>query len=759
MKKWLFILAVAALGSPLWAQPIDSLAFHPSGRPKLGLSLSGGGARGLAHIGVLKVMEEVGLRPDYLTGTSMGSVVGGLYALGYPADSLESLVRSQDWDLLLSDNLPLRDVVFEEKPFFQNEFLELPIEGWQIRPPSGLIEGQQIMELLTRLSLPAYRIRDFADLPIPFQCMSADVVMGRNVPLTEGNLARSMRASMAIPTVFTAMTKDSLVLIDGGFIRNFAVEEVVGMGAQKVIGSYTGAFRKTPEKLLSFSQILGQLAFLQSIEDAQKQMPLLDVYIEPNLEGYSAADFNDYDAIMAAGEAAAREKIAELRAMARQLDALGQQPPLKQLPILDSVRIDAIQVVGNHLLSEQEIIKRTGIIPGDLVDVDDFTTIVESIYGTNLYDRVTYELLRQGSENILVIYGKEKLDRVLKTSLLYDTYTNAGLRFSLTLRSALLPADRMMFIVAATDNYRTRLNYLKYIGRNRQWFSEFDWRLNKDQVPSLNQGVEESRYRLVSNLFSLSMKKRLGSNSLIFAGGERERLRYRVVSGPDAQVINRVTALRTSFKAGFMHNSLDRNVFPTSGTKITVAGHFSPDNALDIRFGPPNADAEQLVDTTLAGMNYARLRIGVDAFLPVGERSSFRVSPFLASTFGLRPSITDFFLLGGPETVSQRAIPFYGLDPHELAIEGVLGLRAGYQSLVTERLLVHLDANVGFFSEPATLDDEPGSWLDECIAGAQIGIGYQSIVGPVRLHVMLPFDDLEATSNQVRTYLSLGFRF
>ena len=313
-------------------------------RPKVGLVLSGGAAKGMAHVGVLKVLEEVGIQPDIITGTSMGSIIGGLYAIGYRADTLEKLLLGLDWDRALSDRIDLQSVLFEEKNFFENQILQLSIEDGKIQAPSGLIRGQQILSLLTRLSLPAYRIEDFRQLPIPFRCVVADVISAEHLTLDRGCLPEAMRASMSIPSVFTPIKRDGALFIDGGLIRNFPVEEAKEWGADIIIGVYTGRLKAEPEELNSFSNILMQAGFLLSIRDAEAQLPLVDIYIEPDLRGYESQDFKKADSIIVRGEQAARLQFDRLKALADSLRALGPSPNPPSLSAIDSLCIDHIVI-------------------------------------------------------------------------------------------------------------------------------------------------------------------------------------------------------------------------------------------------------------------------------------------------------------------------------------------------------------------------------------------------------------------------------
>jgi NTE family protein len=240
-------------------------------RPKLGLALSGGGALGMAHVGVLKVMEEAGLRPDYITGVSMGSIVGAFYSLGYSADTMQLLFRTTDWDLILSNNVPENRVIFTEKRYFNNSILALPILSRKVMLPSGLINGQQIEKALSHFTWPAADINDFSKMPIPFLCIGTDLISTGKVVLKTGYLADAIRASMAVPSIFTPMKIDTAMLIDGGFVRNIAVSELREMGADIVIGSYTGFHRYDEPELQSVTGVLKQLGFFNSINDYARQ--------------------------------------------------------------------------------------------------------------------------------------------------------------------------------------------------------------------------------------------------------------------------------------------------------------------------------------------------------------------------------------------------------------------------------------------------------------------------------------------------------
>src|SRR5437868_12108829 len=205
--------------------------------PKIGIALSGGAARGLAHIGVLKVLERAGIPVDVITGTSMGSVVGGLYAVGYSAAQLDTIVRAQDWFRLLSDPVDRRDLPIGRKVAADRLLLALPIYQGGVHLPRGVVPGQRIWELLTRLTWSAHGVRDFRALPIPFAAVATDLETSRAVVLDHGFLPDAIRASMALPSVFSPVDLGATAVIDGGVVRNLPAQDARALGADVLICS------------------------------------------------------------------------------------------------------------------------------------------------------------------------------------------------------------------------------------------------------------------------------------------------------------------------------------------------------------------------------------------------------------------------------------------------------------------------------------------------------------------------------------------
>lgn len=278
-----------------------SLHSYSQQRPKIGVTLSGGGAKGLAHIGILKAIDSAGLNVDYLTGTSMGSIIGSLYSIGYSAEELEKMARKVDWSEMLSNQSSLRGIVMEEKEEYSKYAVELPWENNGFKLPSGVVEGEELWLKFAELFFPVYNIKDFSKFSIPFKCISTDVETGEAVVLDTGEVTTAVRSSMAIPSLFTAIEHDGKRLIDGGVVRNFPVRDVKEMGADFIIGSRASLGLQPKEKVTNALQILLQIVFFNEAATSRDDINLCDIYIPMPLEDYSAASFGRADEIVNIG--------------------------------------------------------------------------------------------------------------------------------------------------------------------------------------------------------------------------------------------------------------------------------------------------------------------------------------------------------------------------------------------------------------------------------------------------------------------------
>ena len=331
MKKTLTILLLFLLCVPLSAQE----------RPTVAVVLSGGGAKGVAHIGALRVIEEAGIPIDIVCGTSMGALVGGLYSMGYSTDFLDSLVRSQDWAALLSDRTDPNTLTLRQREE-QNIYAFIRRLSGQQTERGGLIRGRNVVDLLNSLTLNLPDSISFDSLPIRFACVATDISMGREVDFHSGNLVQAMRASMAIPGVFTPVRMGSMVLVDGGLSNNYPVDLARAMGADVVIGISVQDLMARAENIDDAFAVMGQIISISSRNKFTDNIKLSDIFIHVDVNGYGAASFtsSSIDTLLLRGDAAARRVWNQLLALRikKGIDSTVAAQPLTTLPVTEQMQ-------------------------------------------------------------------------------------------------------------------------------------------------------------------------------------------------------------------------------------------------------------------------------------------------------------------------------------------------------------------------------------------------------------------------------------
>ncbi len=388
------------------------MAAEPT-RPKVGLALSGGGARGAAHIGVLRVLEELNIPIDYIAGTSMGSIVGGLYVSGMTPDEIEAAMLAIDWDHVFQDD-PLR----EDRPFRNKQddrnYLVGAKPGFndgKITLPTGLVQGQKFNLILRQLTLPVRDVQDFDQLSIPFRAVATEITTGDEVVLASGDLAAAMRASMSVPGAFAPVKIDGRLLVDGGISNNMPIDRVREMGADIVIAVNISTPMRPPEEVNNVLKISGQLISILTNRNSQKQLSALtqhDVLITPQLGDITSAEFNraaEAIPIGAAAAEAARESLQTLSLSAAeyQQHVAARTSRITVSPIIQFVRL------GNHLnIDERMILERVHIPLWKPLDVQKLNADLNRIYSLDLFEGVYYDVVEKDGRSGVVIHAHER---------------------------------------------------------------------------------------------------------------------------------------------------------------------------------------------------------------------------------------------------------------------------------------------------------------------------------------------------------------
>ncbi|MBD3306671.1 BamA/TamA family outer membrane protein [candidate division KSB3 bacterium] len=726
------------------AQQAQDAASGPSPQevyPKVGLALSGGGARGFAHLGAIKVLEELGMPVDYIAGTSMGSIIGGLYAIGYSIEELEEVIQEVDWEDIFSDTPPRNLWSYQRKRASTRYILGVGFNRKGFVVPRGLTSGQKISNLLAFLTLRASDIEDFDNFPIPYRAVAADIVTGEEVILDHGSLADAMRASMSVPGVFTPITIDGHMLVDGGVVKNLPVDVVKQMGADVIIAIDVSSPLRDKESLGNPIAILNQMIGLQILRSTEEQRQLADVVVHVDLGEYSSTSFGNAPEISELGEQSTRDNLEKLRALLQ--DVRDTRPASRKVPSqvvkdVEDIYIEDIRIEGNTIYDEQILLKQLQEQEDAFLDPDRLAQEVTEIFSTGEYETVKFTLAQ----------GEQADGRILKLQLEEHTQGPHQLRFGMNYESRFDDAseDKMVFLVNATLN--------NLIGKGSYWSTDLQF-VNVDKIDTeyfqpLGKGffvaprlyswddyqliyeAKESVARYDKNESGVGIRfgtfiRRIGEASLGY------RLEYIDVEPSTAVEQERFPEFDEVVTSVFFQSrfdNLDTFPFPHSGTLLNIDYQWaSTDFGGDIDFHKFLLEYEKYFSLTKRNTLGLRFKAGTDF------KSDIR--PYSAFLFGGQESFVGY-------KVEERTGSHLGVAAFEYRYQF-------YQlpSTVGGEISAILIGNVGNAWESfEQLSDE-----FTLRYGGSLGIGVDTILGPVRA------DFAMGDGGRQAVYLNIGYRF
>jgi len=428
---------------------------QPTRRPTVGLVLSGGGAKGFAYIGLLKVMREAGLEVDYVAGSSMGSIIAGFYALGYHPDTMTKVIREQNWDDLLADKLQRKYIAYEEKEFSDEYIMSFPISKKRVGLKAAMYEGQEINLLVNRFYSPAYKVEDFSKLQTPFLCIGTDLLTGDAIVLENGYLPMAIRASMSIPGFFSPTLYEGKYLVDGGVVNNYPVNEVKKKGIDIIVGGdVQSGLKKTIEELNSMTAVIDQITSFHRVQANKEGYALTDIYV-PFKSKYGMMDFSDYDSIIAIGEVIARKHYDEIKHLADSLNAIEFKPLKTYTTVpLDSVYIDGLIVKGNERLPESYFYNVFGDFIHRKIAFDDLEDAIRKTYGTKFFVHLYYELEYKDGKTNLVLDVKEADIGFISAGAHYDDDYSVSILVNAAFRNVVGKRSKIYADIVLGPNWR-----------------------------------------------------------------------------------------------------------------------------------------------------------------------------------------------------------------------------------------------------------------------------------------------------------------
>jgi NTE family protein len=739
------------------------------------LVLSGGGAKGIAHIPLLQALDSLGIVPDLVVGTSMGSVVGGFYSMGYSGDSIAHIAENADWGELLGGDISLRDVSMEEKSEFKRHLVDFDVIEGKPKVNSGLLKDQKLREFITTLAYPVYRITDFDDLPIPYRAMTTDMVAGKEYLFSEGSISLAMRASMSIPGVFQPIEYDSILLVDGGVVNNFPVDIAKKLGADIIIGSDVSGGMQPKDKLNSIPTLVFQAAMLTSNLKSPESREMCDILVDhvPHLT-YSTGDFQKSDAIYLEGKLAVEESLPKLVALSKQLQGFEQR--VHKLPdVKDAFTLDTIIYTDISETNLDLVKARIDIEPGETYTSKEMIDAIDRAMGTTLFKQITYSSFFKDSLLGAELKGYEHSPHMVKGSLHYDSYRSVGILVNYTGRNVIGNASRIVISADIAVQPRFRVQYQKTFGKQKNWWwrSEVLGEFLKQKFYLQGEIADNLKSRYVQ--FDNQLNYNLNSRST-YIGMDLSYEYNRLLPEVDPSIKDNIFSLdKYTFKnlelgAHFYYSRFDQVFYPDKG--MLLRGFVSRSLLHDIELFYSEPDFDEVIGSTNA---FTKFGIDFEYRTPLNSKTTGIIGVnlgFIAQDAlkGDDVSFTDYgysakYSMGGNLIAPRRGTYIFpGLHEDELFVTQMMNLQLGLQWKASSKIFIipHFNlASVGFADFSEYIEDAfspSGRWSDgfetSSIISAGAQIAFDSFLGPLNFDVSWVND-----IDKLRVFFSVGLTF
>lgn len=716
---------------------------------KIGLVLSGGGAKGLAHIGALKAIDEAGIRVDYIGGSSMGAIIGSLYAAGYSGKQLDSIFRTTNFKTLIQDDLPRHSKDYYEKEGSQRYALALPFDDFKLRFPSGLSQGQNIYNLLSQLTYHVKDVDSFDELPIPFLCIGTDIETGERLVLEEGSLPKSTLASGAIPSVFSPVKVGDKMISDGGITDNFPVEEIRKKEVDYVIGVDVQDSLTDWDEMHSVFDILTQVNNFRMIKDMNNKRPKTDLYIKPDIKDFNILSFDKGDKIVQSGEKSGFAVKNQLDSLARLQNNSAQK---ERINIQDSLYIRDIHLSGNNLFKRNYVMGKLKIESDSKISYEKFNDAINNLSATGNYDKINYRLKENpkgGNDLYLEVEENEKRTS-MRFSLHYDRLYRSGALANFTHKKALFRNDEVSLDLIVGDNYRYKADY--FIDKGNYWsiglrseFNQFKNNINADIMADRLPVEDHNLNKIELNYFDLTNQVYAETffwETFRFGIGFEHkftRMKTETLRLEDSE--DEFTLLERSHVYGpygyVEHDGYDDKYYPTEGF------HFRGDFRSYLFATHKTFDFEQFA------MAQGKLGYAFSLLDKLSMRLTTEAGFHIGST---EMTALDFIIGGYGNDYVNNIKPFFGYDfnSHSGNTYIMASGQLDYEIFKKNHLMLGYNiANVG-----DDLHHHGKIFNSPEYTGASLGYGLETFVGPLEA-----FYSISPETKKSQWFISLGFWF
>lgn len=707
----------------------SSFLFSQQKDIKVGLVLSGGGAKGAAHIPVIKALEKAGVRIDYIGGTSFGAIMGALYASGYNAHQLDSIVRSTNFENVLTNKILRKNKPFKEKEKEEKYILSLPVKKFKIGIPSAFTYGQGVQNLLTELTKNVNHITDFNKLPIPFLCIATDLENGKQVVLKNGFLPEAVRASGAFPTLIAPVTINKQLLADGGIANNFPVEEVKKMGADVIIGVDIQSSLSTKKNLNSALKILNQIVGFKMYENKEEKEKKVDILLKPNVEKYGVIDFDKIDAIIKQGDSAANSKFDEFLALAKKQTHRKKQ---KSFPNVDKIHIKAFKIKGSKNHNLHYVKGKLELEKGETITYKKLSESINKLSATNNFTQIQYKIKKEHDGSVLSINLKDNpINTNLNLAVHYDKLHKTGVLVGVSSKNSLLKNDFVSLDVVLGDNIRYDFNY--FVDNGLHWSfginSKFDhFKINapflQGVLQEINVNYQELAHQLYAQIF-------LDRRFALKTGFEHNyyNVYTKTISGlpsDDTDTSTTSTGIKTLYleKSSYFKafgeitlDAYDKKYFPKKGLYFNTKSVWYLLSSQNDSFNPFFKISGKI---GLAETFYSKLTtlIESEAGVTIGNNNN---------------SFLDYFLGGYGHFQNSNMIPFFGYNYFDASLSASSFLR----TTATLRYEMFPKNYISLAVNAARAEDDlfnSGYIFENTKLGYMAGYEVDSFLGPLSIH-------------------------
>ncbi len=728
------------------------LLFSQEKEVKIGLVLSGGGAKGFAHIGVLKEIEKAGIELDYIGGTSMGAIIGGLFAAGYTTSQLEEIVLKTDFLAILQD-VNSR----ESKPFFEKEngdkyIVTLPVAKGKIELPKGFSKGQNMLNLLTQLLTPVNTISDFSKLPIPFFCIATNAVTGKQVLLEKGSLPLSLRASGSFPTLLNPVEIHGELLIDGGIANNLPADVMSAKGMDIVIGSDVQTKLLAKEKLVSVGAILSQVARYKMYEKSDENKQFLDVYIKQSVEEYSILDFKKSAEILQKGGETALQFSTIFKEIASKQRAKKTKKPIRFTNT--SYTIDEIVIDGLEKYTRAYVLGKLNIRLGDVLSEKEIVHRITYLSATKNYELIQYAIKNKKNGTQLYFKLKENKQKArLRLGLHYDFIYKTGILVNYTHKNLFYKNDVFSTDVVLGDSPRYNLNYFIDNGFYTSFgfkssYNQFKKNTRFHQSLDAETSVSKIDLRYVDFTNELFLQTTFNRKFALGIGTELKRLEITTETLTDIND-DAIIFEKSNFINSYAYLKLDtynQKFFPTKGffTDITFKWY---------AWSYKNTSLNNFLGLSPQFQPFTQLQGTLGFATPITNKFSFQFvteSGFNSNVTGDFSSF-DFILGGYNQNYINTIVPFYGYDFADLVGSSFLKSEFHLRHEFLKNHYAVFIANYARVTENVLKDFDP---FKDTKSGYALGYSLNTQLGPLELKYSWSPDN-----NRNYVLFNLGFWF